>query len=64
MADFATSLVLTGHIGKRIRNVVNIGIGGSYLAPEMAYRALRPFTLFPAWFRMRCGKVAVTKPPR
>ena len=33
----------TGHSGKRIRNVVNIGIGGSYLGPEMAYRALRQF---------------------
>ena len=32
-----------GHTGKRIRNVVNIGIGGSYLGPEMAYRALRQF---------------------
>src|SRR5271165_3461237 len=31
----------TGHIGKRIRNVINVGIGGSYLGPEMAYRALR-----------------------
>ena len=34
----------TGHTGKRIRNVVNIGIGGSYLGPEMAYRALRDFS--------------------
>ena len=33
-----------GHTGKRIRNVINIGIGGSYLGPEMAYRALRPFS--------------------
>ncbi|MBV8615559.1 MAG: glucose-6-phosphate isomerase [Acetobacteraceae bacterium] len=33
-----------GHTGKRIRNVVNIGIGGSYLGPEMAYHALRPFS--------------------
>ncbi len=33
-----------GHTGKRIRNVVNIGIGGSYLGPEMAYRALRPYS--------------------
>jgi glucose-6-phosphate isomerase len=33
-----------GHSGKRIHNVVNIGIGGSYLGPEMAYRALRPFS--------------------
>jgi glucose-6-phosphate isomerase len=32
-----------GHTGKPIRNVVNIGIGGSYLGPEMAYRALRSF---------------------
>ncbi|MFF8933725.1 glucose-6-phosphate isomerase [Streptomyces paradoxus] len=34
----------TGHTGKRIRNVVNIGIGGSDLGPAMAYEALRPFT--------------------
>jgi glucose-6-phosphate isomerase len=33
----------TGHTGKRIRNVVNIGIGGSYLGPEMAYQALRRY---------------------
>ena len=47
MADFASRLRgggFTGHTGKRIRNVVNIGIGGSYLGPEMAYRALRPFS--------------------
>jgi glucose-6-phosphate isomerase len=31
----------TGHTGKRIRNVVNIGIGGSDLGPVMAYEALR-----------------------
>jgi glucose-6-phosphate isomerase len=29
-----------GHTGKRIRAVVNIGIGGSHLGPEMAHRAL------------------------
>ncbi|MFJ4814749.1 glucose-6-phosphate isomerase [Streptomyces sp. NPDC088801] len=34
----------TGHTGKRIRNVVNIGIGGSDLGPAMAYEVLRPFT--------------------
>ncbi|MFD9931765.1 glucose-6-phosphate isomerase [Streptomyces massasporeus] len=34
----------TGHTGRRIRNVVNIGIGGSDLGPAMAYEALRPFT--------------------
>ncbi|MCX4578804.1 glucose-6-phosphate isomerase [Streptomyces sp. NBC_01571] len=34
----------TGHTGRRIRNVVNIGIGGSDLGPAMAYDALRSFT--------------------
>lgn len=34
----------TGHTGKRIRNVVNVGIGGSDLGPAMAYEALRSFT--------------------
>jgi glucose-6-phosphate isomerase len=33
-----------GHTGKRIKNVINVGIGGSYLGPEMAYRALRPYS--------------------
>jgi len=31
----------TGHTGRRIRNVINIGIGGSDLGPVMAYEALR-----------------------
>ena len=47
MAGLATRLragAFVGHTGKRIRNVVNIGIGGSYLGPEMAYRALRGFS--------------------
>ncbi|MFD9025072.1 glucose-6-phosphate isomerase [Streptomyces parvulus] len=34
----------TGHSGRRIRNIVNIGIGGSDLGPAMAYGALRAFT--------------------
>ncbi|MFG2999999.1 glucose-6-phosphate isomerase [Streptomyces sp. NPDC048340] len=34
----------TGFTGKRIKNVVNIGIGGSDLGPAMAYEALRAFT--------------------
>jgi glucose-6-phosphate isomerase len=34
----------TGHTGKRIKNVVNIGIGGSDLGPAMAYEALKAFT--------------------
>jgi glucose-6-phosphate isomerase len=33
----------TGHTGKRIRNVVNIGIGGSDLGPVMAHEALRHY---------------------
>jgi glucose-6-phosphate isomerase len=47
MAAFATRVrsgTWHGHTGKRIRNIVNIGIGGSYLGPEMAYLALRPFS--------------------
>ncbi|ANH94358.1 glucose-6-phosphate isomerase [Streptomyces sp. SAT1] len=34
----------TGHTGRRIRNVVNIGIGGSDLGPAMAYEVLRAYT--------------------
>ncbi len=34
----------TGHTGRRIRHVVNIGIGGSDLGPAMAYEALRDFS--------------------
>jgi glucose-6-phosphate isomerase len=33
-----------GHTGRRIRNVVNIGIGGSDLGPAMAYEALRAYS--------------------
>ena len=46
MADFADRVrsgAWTGHTGKRIRNVVNIGIGGSDLGPVMAYEALRHY---------------------
>jgi glucose-6-phosphate isomerase len=44
MSDFATRIrsgTWKGHTGKRIRNVVNIGIGGSDLGPVMAYEALK-----------------------
>jgi glucose-6-phosphate isomerase len=47
MSDFAgrvRSGVWTGHTGRRIKNVVNIGIGGSDLGPAMAYEVLRGFT--------------------
>jgi glucose-6-phosphate isomerase len=40
-----------GHAGKRIRNVVNIGIGGSDLGPVMAYEALRHYTQRDLTFR-------------
>jgi glucose-6-phosphate isomerase len=33
-----------GHTGKRIRNVINVGIGGSDLGPVMAYEALKHYT--------------------
>ncbi len=47
MAGFAgrvRSGAWTGHTGRRIRNVVNVGIGGSDLGPAMAYEALRAWT--------------------
>jgi glucose-6-phosphate isomerase len=47
MADFATRIrsgAWRGHTGKPIRNIVNIGIGGSDLGPVMAYEALRHYT--------------------
>jgi len=40
-ADAVRSGEWTGHTGRRIRNVVNVGIGGSDLGPVMAYEALR-----------------------
>jgi glucose-6-phosphate isomerase len=54
MSDFAgrvRSGAWLGHTGKRIKNVINIGIGGSYLGPEMAYLALRPFSQRDMTFR-------------
>ena len=44
MADFANRIrsgEWKGHTGKRIRNMVNVGIGGSDLGPVMAYEALK-----------------------
>jgi glucose-6-phosphate isomerase len=40
-----------GHTGKRIRNIVNIGIGGSDLGPVMAYEALRHYSERDVTFR-------------
>ncbi|MFF7127120.1 glucose-6-phosphate isomerase [Streptomyces sp. NPDC008240] len=43
-AERVRSGAWTGHTGKRIKNVINIGIGGSDLGPAMAYEVLRSFT--------------------
>ncbi|MDQ4070719.1 MAG: glucose-6-phosphate isomerase [Actinomycetota bacterium] len=43
-ADQVRSGAWTGATGRRIRNVVNVGIGGSDLGPAMAYEALRDFS--------------------
>src|SRR6201991_1721588 len=40
-----------GHTGKPIRNIINIGIGGSDLGPVMAYEALRHYSNRPMAFR-------------
>lgn len=40
-----------GHTGKRIRNIVNVGIGGSDLGPVMAYEALRHYSQRDLTFR-------------
>ena len=50
MADFADAVRSgrwRGFTGKRIKNVVNIGIGGSDLGPAMAYEALLPSPIAP-----------------
>jgi glucose-6-phosphate isomerase len=47
MADFSNRVrdgSWTGHTGRRIRNVINVGIGGSDLGPVMAYEAMRWYT--------------------
>jgi glucose-6-phosphate isomerase len=54
MADFANRIRSgdwKGYTGKPIRNVVNIGIGGSDLGPVMAYEALRHYTTRDITFR-------------
>ena len=67
MADFSNRVrdgSWKGHTGKRIRNVINVGIGGSDLGPVMAYEALRyysdrnltvPLRLQRRWHRLRRG---------
>jgi glucose-6-phosphate isomerase len=54
MVDFALRVrsgVWQGYTGKRIRNVINIGIGGSDLGPVMAYEALRHYCTRDITFR-------------
>ena len=54
MTDFCNRVrsgAWTGHTGQRIRNVVNIGIGGSDLGPVMAYEALRHYSARDLTFR-------------
>ena len=54
MAEFANRIRTgewKGYTGKRIRNVVNVGIGGSDLGPVMAYEALRYYTQRDLTFR-------------
>jgi glucose-6-phosphate isomerase len=54
MAEFAEHVrngAWKGYTGKRIRNVINIGIGGSDLGPVMAYEALRHYSMREMTFR-------------
>jgi glucose-6-phosphate isomerase len=54
MADFSNRVRTgkwKGHTGKRIRNIVNIGIGGSDLGPVMAYEALKHYSARAMTFR-------------
>jgi len=54
MAEFATRVrsgAWKGHTGKRIRHVINIGIGGSDLGPVMAYEALKAYSARDMTFR-------------
>ena len=47
MTDFSNRVrsgTWKGHTGKRIRNIINIGIGGSDLGPVMAYEALKHYS--------------------
>jgi glucose-6-phosphate isomerase len=51
-----------GHTGKRLRNIINIGIGGSDLGPVMAYEALRHYSHRALTFRF--GRPSLSSPPR
>jgi glucose-6-phosphate isomerase len=54
MADFADRVrsgAFKGHTGRPIRNIINVGIGGSDLGPVMAYEALRHYSARDLTFR-------------
>src|SRR5579871_1218925 len=54
MAEFCNRVhsdAWKGHTGKRIRNIINIGIGGSDLGPVMAYEALKHYSARAMTFR-------------
>ncbi len=56
MAEFANRVrsgEWKGHTGKRIRNLINVGIGGSDLGPVMAYEALKHYSDSTKRFRCR-----------
>jgi len=64
MGDFSNRVrngAWRGHTGKRIRNIVNIGIGGSDLGPVMAYEALKYYSAsFPTWMAWILSKPSAT----
>ncbi|WP_223839067.1 hypothetical protein [Saccharopolyspora pogona] len=53
-----------GHTGKPIRNIVNVGIGGSDLGPVMAYEALRHHTQRDLTFRFVSNVDALARSPK
>ncbi len=59
-ADAVRNGTWRGHTGRRIRNVVNIGIGGSDLGPAMAYDALRAYA---SRASARCGSFRTSTAP-
>jgi glucose-6-phosphate isomerase len=64
MADFSKRVrsgAWKGHTGKPIRNVINIGIGGSDLGPVMAYEALKHYSERAMTFRFVSFKSDTTQ---
>ena len=61
-ADRVRSGEWKGHTGKRIRNLVNVGIGGSDLGPVMAYEALKYYSDRSLVFRFVSNVTARTLP--